>query len=361
MSFQEAADSFLQTRTAPVVHGRVQYIAKGTLKDYQKKLRALGVFFNELPLNHIHLGHFNQYQERRATGRDHVRKLGKIVVQSPAGAVKVNKELALLLRLMKLALASVPEPNKFEPLPLPNPELASFVRNIAQIETHYLRYQAIESDVPRALSQEQQEHFLRVASSQTKWHPIWWYSLVALDLTFSSDEMRTIRQGDVNLTYQIVGVNRRFGKNKFRRRDVPIADGACVWALEQLMERAKRLVGAQPHYFLFPGRVARNHFDGESHMSDKGLRRQFEEVRKAADLPWFQLNGWRHTAITNLAAAGVPIATIMKRAGHVTRKMSEHYTHISEQAERIAVRNAAQKKPVISVESARLRQQVSGY
>jgi hypothetical protein len=35
-----------------------------------------------------------------------------------------------------------------------------------------------------------------------------------------------------------------------------------------------------------------------------------------------------------MAEEGIRIAVIMKRAGHVSARMSDHYTHISEQAER---------------------------
>jgi hypothetical protein len=90
---------------------------------------------------------------------------------------------------------------------------------------------------------------------------------------------------------------------------------------------------------LFPKRLARNQFDGSYHMGETGIRKQFEAVRDEAGLGWFQLNGWRHTAITRMAEAGVPIATIMARAGHCSPKMSANYTHISSQAQRLAMQS----------------------
>lgn len=39
----------------------------------------------------------------------------------------------------------------------------------------------------------------------------------------------------------------------------------------------------------------------------------------------------------SMAQAGIPIATIMVRAGHSAPKMTAHYTHISMQAERMAM------------------------
>ena len=229
------------------------------------------------------------------------------------------------------------------------------------MERYYLRLQEDDCDLPRALSPEEQDRFLMVASSRKEWQLVYWYSLVAVHLTFSTDEMRTIRIGDINLTSQLIAVNRRYGKNRYRRREIPICDGACQWAIERLIERSRDLAGGEPHHFLFPFRKARNNFDPERHMGDTGMRKQFEAIRAAAGVPWFRLNGWRHTAITRLAEAGVPIATIMARSGHVTAKMSEHYTHISEQAQRFAIMGAASRKPVMSEKSLHLRQQFGTY
>jgi intergrase/recombinase len=45
----------------------------------------------------------------------------------------------------------------------------------------------------------------------------------------------------------------------------------------------------------------------------------------------------RHHCITKLAEAGVPEQTLMAIAGHVSREMLEHYSHIRMQAKRDAV------------------------
>jgi integrase len=164
----------------------------------------------------------------------------------------------------------------------------------------------------------------------------------------------------MNLRHQILAVNRRYGKNKWRRREIPITDSRCEWALERLLDRSIELVGKSPEHYLFPFRIRVNHFDGLHHMGDTGIRKQFDGVRNAANLRWFRQNGWRHTAITRFAEAGVPIATIMARAGHCSPKMTAHYTHISMQAERLAMQSM-QRKPVISARASETRRALSGY
>lgn len=358
MRFTEAASAFLRSRDSAEFSGRARIVTKNTYKDYAKKLKALGVFFGALPLNQIHLGNFVEYQKARSAGNGFTRKLGREIIQSPAGAEKVNAELRLLIRVMKLAMAATPKRTPWEEANQPpDYSMASFAANLLQLENFYMPFQVIEADIPRALSADQQEKFLRTAASNPEWHRVWWYSLAAKHLAFSSDEMRTIRIGDINLTYQIVGVNRRFGKNKYRRREIPITDAACMWALENLIEWGRARGGGQPHHFLFPGRLVRNVFDPETHMSETGLRKPFEAVRDKAELHFFQVNGWRHTAITNMAEDGVPIAIIMERAGHVTPKMSAHYTHISQQAHRLALTRQPHKKPVASVRPMQFQQE----
>ena len=45
----------------------------------------------------------------------------------------------------------------------------------------------------------------------------------------------------------------------------------------------------------------------------------------------------RHGAITELAEAGAPDATLMAIAGHLSTQMMEHYSHVRMQAKREAL------------------------
>ena len=45
----------------------------------------------------------------------------------------------------------------------------------------------------------------------------------------------------------------------------------------------------------------------------------------------------RHTAITELAESGAADATLMAIAGHMTREMLEHYSHVRMQTKRAAL------------------------
>jgi integrase len=318
MSFETAAATFDEWLSSPISPNQARYRAKRTMCDCRTKIKALNKFFGSLKLSEIHLGHLREFQNMRFSN-------ARNLWAHPAGANKINAELGLLLRIMRLGNAYT-----------------------SDIEKYYEPLQVEEGEIPKALSPEEQDRFLEVAASRTDWQAVYWYSLVALHIAFSSDEMRTLRQGDINLNHQIIAVNRKAGKNKFRRREVPITDSGCLWAIGKLLERSCELVGAAPELYLFPFRISRNQFNGSFHMSETGMRKQFEAVREAAGVPWFQFNGWRHTAITRMSEAAVPISTIMARAGHCSPKMTAHYTHISMQAERFAMQKMGQRRQVIS-------------
>ena len=51
----------------------------------------------------------------------------------------------------------------------------------------------------------------------------------------------------------------------------------------------------------------------------------------------FRFHDLRHTAITEMAEAGAPDATLMAISGHMSRRMLEHYSHVRMKAKREAV------------------------
>jgi integrase len=341
MTFRQAVEAFQTSRAAPEEAKRrsARYVSERTWRGDRDKFSRLAIFFGDIPLRQIHIGHLRSYQQARLRGDGFTRKVSKDrIVVSIACPTTINKELAHLERLLRLAGLWTPELDRF-----------------------YKPFQDRERDIPKSLSFDEQERFLEIAALKPEWSVVYWYSLLALDLTWSTDEMRTIRQGECNLNYNVIGVNRDFGKNKYRRRETEICSADAVWALQQLVRRSIKLVGEGSDKFVFPIRRHKGKYDGDVPMSSTGLRKHFEEIREAAGVPWFCLNGWRHTAATRLAEAGVPIAIIMARMGHCNPAMTAHYTHISKQAERLAINGAGKQKPVKSIDARALHASVAGY
>ncbi|MDR5727628.1 MAG: tyrosine-type recombinase/integrase, partial [Terriglobia bacterium] len=124
-------------------------------------------------------------------------------------------------------------------------------------------------------------------------------------------------------------------KCRGRQRTIAVENADALWALEKLLERAAELGANEPQHYLFPFRdPKKNAFDATRPMTVSGLKRRWEEVREASKLKRFRMYDTRHTAITRLAEQGVPIAVIMSLAGHLSPRMTAHYTQISEAVQR---------------------------
>jgi integrase len=151
--------------------------------------------------------------------------------------------------------------------------------------------------------------------------------------------MRHLRLGDVDAVGGRIYVQAATAKNKFRIRTVALAEDA-QWACQQLVARANSLGAIGPQHYLFPFRIVRNYFEPTKAMSNSGIKKPWELLRVAAGVPWLRIHDLRHTAITRLAESGTPIPVIMSMAGHMSRRMLQHYTQISEHAQRAAIQAA---------------------
>jgi hypothetical protein len=105
--------------------------------------------------------------------------------------------------------------------------------------------------------------------------------------------------------------------------------------------------------YVMPFRKSRIEWNPIRPMSNSGMRKPWDEIRRAAEVPWLRIHDLRHTAITRMAEAGVPSAVILSMAGHISQRMQQHYTAVSEQAKRVAV-EAAFKRGKYDVVGGRL-------
>jgi len=300
LTFSEAAEIWINSRTT-FPGSRARYVAPRTLRDLQQYIRALERKFGEVPLAEIHVGLLREYQMERS---------------ETCGPNKINQEVGTLVRIMKRARVwTLDHDECFEQL------------------------QREEPDIPRAMTPDEQKKFLEVASSREEWQFVYFYSLLALATTATNCEMRGLHIGDVNLYSKVMQIRREHAKNRHRMRTIPLHDEA-VRAVTRLMERAQSLGAVSAHHYLMPLRLSPNHWDPQQPMSNSGIKKPWDNVRQAAGVPWLRVHDLRHTAITRMAEAGVPIPVILSMAGHISVRMQQHYTSISEFAKRRAVEAA---------------------
>jgi hypothetical protein len=110
--------------------------------------------------------------------------------------------------------------------------------------------------------------------------------------------------------------------------------------LDEHAERYELRFGRiDPRWYLFPF--------GHLHRLDPArpittLKTSWTNVRRRSGVDG-RLHDARHTLITELAESGAGDETIMDIAGHVSRQLLRHYSHIRMQAKREALEAALQK------------------
>jgi integrase len=151
---------------------------------------------------------------------------------------------------------------------------------------------------------------------------------LALNTTMRSDEIKTLRQRQVDLWDRILTV----GKSKTeggRGRTIPLNPDV----MHALTKWAERFPEHQPEHYLFP-RCESKRIDVTK--PTKGWRTAWRNACKRAGFH-VRFHDLRHTAITKLAESPASDQTIISIAGHVSRKMLEHYSHIRMAAKRAAL------------------------
>lgn len=319
LTFSSAFEIWITRR---IIHNagiwsNARYISPRTERDLRQYAKAAAKFLGSLRLEEIHAGHLREYQRARAVCD---RSAGDW--EQAAGANLIRKEVQTIRRVLLAAGAWEDHHEEaWEPL------------------------QAVHNDVPRAMSPDEQHRFLHLAGGRAEWQTVYCYSLVALQTTASTNELRALRIGDIFLSQGTIQIRTEGAKNKFRVRTIPLQTPEVVWALQVLIDRARELAERAieadrfhgpvgPHCYVFPFHLYHDVYDPLRPMSVWGLRKPWEDIRTAAKLEWLRPYDLRHTAITRMAEAGVPIQVIMSFAGHMSQKMQLHYTSISMAAKR---------------------------
>jgi integrase len=314
MTFADAARIWIDDRVIKDTSGRwtkAHFVSKRTEDDLRQYARALGRFFGQLTLGEIENGHLHAYQRARAANSLLVNAEMVAPWEEQAGANLIRREVQMLIRVLRSAGLWSEERRKA--LDLLHP---------------------VESDVKRALSPDEQHAWLTAAAKRPEWRIVYCWSIVALQTTAATNEMRALRLGDIFLDHGTMQIRTEGAKNKFRVRTIPLQTKEVVWALNELIDRARRMGASLPMHYLFPLHRTREKYDPMQPMTKWGLRKPWDAVQEETNLSWFTPYGLRHTAITRMAERGVPIQVIMSFAGHISPRMQQHYTAISQQAMR---------------------------
>ena len=284
LPFAAAADQYQRERA--------KRVAERTTQFEKERLVPLRRHLGKKTLGRITSGDISHYQESR-------------IGEGVSGRT-INMEVAVLRRMLKKAK-----------------RWAMLAEDVTMFpET---------SHIGRALTGEEKKRLFQTAAKKPESLVAYCAAVLAASTTCRGVELKSIRWKEVDLFKRVVRINR--SKNDSGKRTIPLNEDAMA-AFARLRERAEALGCTDPGHYVFPG-CERGQIHPDQHQ--KSWRTAWRSLTKEAGLKGFRFHDLRHTAITELAEAGAPDATLMAITGHMSRHMLEHYSHVRMQAKREAV------------------------
>ncbi len=200
-------------------------------------------------------------------------------------------------------------------------------------------------NVGKALTPDEQ-HRLLIACKNSRSRSLYPAALVSLHTGLRSAELRSLRWSNIDLLGRTITV----GKSKTKGgegRLVPMSE-TCF---QTIVEWRGQFPDAKPADYVFPsekyglagesghtaGKVIPYDINPERPISSWKVA--WERARKVAGVScrWHDM---RHTFISRLSETQASDVEIMSLAGHVSRKMMEHYSHARQERKRAAIAKA---------------------
>ena len=156
--------------------------------------------------------------------------------------------------------------------------------------------------------------------------------MLALNTTMRESEIRTLRWEQIDFLKRIITV----GESKTSAgtgRTIPINAELFSTLAEHKTWYEINVCPVDSQLYVFPFGDCRKYYPERPISS---FKTSWKNVRKKAGVT-IRFHDLRHTAITKLAESGAPDETILAIAGHISREMLSHYSHIWTEAKRRAL------------------------
>jgi integrase len=213
------------------------------------------------------------------------------------------------------------------------------------IRARLRRRKALKLAVPRgpgkAYTPEEKEPMLAAAKSARS-RAIYPALMLALNTGERDAEIRNLQWDRVDLAKAILTV----GDSKTEAgegRTIPLNSALLAAMVEYAKWYTKRFGTIQPKWYVFPFGKPRPTDPTRPMVT---LKTSWSNVRKKAGVSG-RWHDNRHTLVTDLAESGAGDETIREIAGHVSKRMLKHYSHIRMEAKRKAL-EAIVPKPRIN-------------
>ena len=309
LKFTEAADAYIEHRGVAAAAGTVR-LEKERLRALKKLLAQIAVV--DLKLKDIDIKLVRNYQQKR--------------IAEGVGPRTVNMEGQLLRSILKHHEQWKLD-GKYEPLPEP------------------------VSEAGRSLTPEEEVKLIDVAKSSPKWFVAYHATILENETGMRGVEVRNLQLRRIDLMAREIRLQK--SKTKGGVRTIPLNADALESAKELLI-RAQQLGASQPDHYLIPavvgavtegknGAVIRvRRFDPSK--PTKGWRTAWRKLTQKAQLRGLRGHDLRHNWVTSHAEIGTPQSVLEAQAGHLSKRMSDRYKHISEKAARRASDELARVK-----------------
>jgi integrase len=180
----------------------------------------------------------------------------------------------------------------------------------------------VHTQVGRAMTMGEKIRLTRTATTKPEWQNARAAMVLALNTTMRACEIKSLRWYDVDFLASTVTI--RKSKTAAGQRMIPLNDDALS-TIKALYSHASAIGATHPDHYVFPA-CENGHIDPTT--PQKSWRSAWRSLRKVAGIPALRFHDLRHHAITELAEGQASDATIMAIAGHVSRQMLEHYSHV---------------------------------
>jgi integrase len=194
--------------------------------------------------------------------------------------------------------------------------------------------------VGKAYSPEEKADLIRAAKNAPRSKAVYMATMFALHAGMRDKEIRTLLLASLDLNKRIVTV----GESKTDAgtgRTIPMNEDLYAAVVEYMKWYTARFGTAQPDWYVFPSGKP---LPKDPTRPQTSLKTAWRNARTKANVEG-RFHDNRHTFVTDLAESGAADEVIRDMAGHVSKEMLKHYSHIRTQAKRQAV-GALVSKPV---------------
>jgi integrase len=216
-----------------------------------------------------------------------------------------------------------------------------------RLASDYKRLKKSGETPGRSLTPDESLCLFTTAESNPDWLVAYLAAVIANDTGMRGVELKNLRLADVNVDQRKVAIKR--SKTDGGIRTVILTNDALKATLG-LQDRAHQLGSTLPEHYLFPFKI-RHGVGYNPSKPMRGWRSAWRKLTKAAGVPGFRFHDLRHTFITNHAEIGTPIQVLMATAGHLSPKMTELYTHISQRSKEEAADRFQERKAELLVQA----------